>query len=285
LGKTSSFIKRGIQFIESKKFDPYSLTELCSSIATVELNAGNRKKARKLLQTSLIAPNDNSLAQVEWINNIDYLFDLDLQRFNVNCNSEALALNSYFENKWADAFFYSKNWAKDMPFTKRPVLMASHVAISLLNQPRLAIDILKSGLVSHPGDPQLINNLVYSLVLVNKLSQAESLMKNVGDISDLTNTTNICLTATSGLIAFRKGNFGMGKDLYLKAIEAGKLTNNPYYCWIPTLCFTREAILSKSENASELFKIVDKVPDDLEIPSVTVLKKEVLDLLGFVKPA
>ena len=62
--RNSRFIKQGLYLINSNNFNPFHLTELSSSIGTVELINGSYKKGKKLFNTSLIAPNDNSLAQL-----------------------------------------------------------------------------------------------------------------------------------------------------------------------------------------------------------------------------
>ncbi len=52
--RNSRFIKKGIELVESKNLSPFSITELSSSIATVELLEGDRKKSRKMFAKSLI---------------------------------------------------------------------------------------------------------------------------------------------------------------------------------------------------------------------------------------
>jgi hypothetical protein len=92
--KTSNFMKTGGEMISSKNSSPFSISELASSISTVELLNGKRKKSRDLLESALISPNDNSLAQIEWINNKEDFFELDIKRFKVDNNFEALTLDS-----------------------------------------------------------------------------------------------------------------------------------------------------------------------------------------------
>ena len=62
------------------------LSELASSIGTVELLYGSNKKSRELFKKSLISPNDNTLAQVEWAATKDKNLDVDASGFNVEMN-------------------------------------------------------------------------------------------------------------------------------------------------------------------------------------------------------
>jgi predicted permease len=52
--------------LNSENYAPIHVTELASSLATLELADGNRRKARKLFQRALQSPTENSIAQVDW---------------------------------------------------------------------------------------------------------------------------------------------------------------------------------------------------------------------------
>lgn len=279
MNRGSRLIKKGLQMIKSGKYSPFSLTELAASIGTLEFFNGNRKKTKKLLKTALISPNDNSLAQVEWILNKIYLFEIDPVDYGIENKYEALAIDNYHNNQWEQALENSVAWFCDLPFSKQPVMFGSHIASDILDKPEIARELLCAGLVSHPNDAQIINNLAYSLALENKLDEAENYirrLRNWSNIDDL--IAKICLTATSGLISFRKGLQDEGRYLYLKAIEATRLLKNKHFKWLAELNYAREEILSESEHIESIMKKVNKIPDDTEYPNVNKLKFDVMRL-------
>lgn len=275
LDKRSRLIKTGRSMINSNNYEWHSLTELASSIGTLEFLNGNRKKAKTYLKIAIISPNDNSLAQIEWINNKDLLLDINPSNYNIKSNYEALALYKYFNRNYEDAFGQCKKWFLDLPFSKWPIILGSHIATSLLDKPSDGAEFLKAGLYSHPHDAQIINNLAYSLVLENKISEAEEYMNQITYISDIKTNTKICLTATQGLISFRKGQLKEGIDLYEKAILSAKSLNNNYLIWLAKLNYARELILSSSYINSIIENLILKIPDNTKFPDVNKLKLEV----------
>jgi Flp pilus assembly protein TadD len=278
LGKTSKYIKAGMRMISSDNFSQHSLTELASSIGTLDFLSGNRKKARKYLRVALNSPNDNSLAQIEWINNKDLLLDTSPYDYDILNNYEAIALNDYFNRKYDSALGQCEQWFFDLPFSKRPVIFGSHIANSLLNKTNTAIKFLKLGLHSHPRDPQIINNLAYSLGLENRIDEAEEYMNQATYITDINTNTKICLTATEGLISFRKGEIKKGSDIYQKAIGAARSTGIDYLTWLACLNYAREIILAHSDSTFSIENLLSNIPDNTRFPDIIKLKSEVINL-------
>lgn len=281
-GRTSRFIKRGIEMINSRSLSPFSVTELASSIGTLEILSGNRKKSRELFQKSLISPNDNSLAQIEWASKLDKQLEVNQDEYTVRYNYEAKALDNFNQKKLNIALNDTFHWFLDMPFSKRPVLLGSHIS-QLLNDKEKVRDFLNAGLISHPNDPQLLNNLAYSYALENKTNEALELIKSIGSDDSIEQTTKICLTATRGLIYFRSGFHEQGRGLYIKAIQDAKALNNEYYAWVASLNFVREEILINSEVVEPLMQSIAVIPENDDELYVKKLKKEVIDLYDELK--
>ncbi|MFX1532803.1 MAG: tetratricopeptide repeat protein [Promethearchaeota archaeon] len=277
LDKRSKLIKTGLSMINSNNYAWNSLTELASSVGTLEFLNGNRKKAKKYLKIAIISPNDNSLAQIEWINNTDLLLDINPSDYDINNNYEALALYKYFNRDYKTAFDQCKEWFCDLPFSKRPVLLGSHIAY-LLDKPSDEIEFLQKGFYSNPHDAQIINNLAYSLSIENRINDAEKYMDQINDISEISTNTKICLTATQGLIFFRKGQISKGIELYERAIAAAKSFNINHLIWLAKLNFARELILSRSALKSTIENLFLKIPDNTKFPDINKLKHEVIDL-------
>lgn len=276
--KSSQFIKKGLQMINSGKYSPFSLTELASSIGTLEFLDGNKFKTKKMLQISLKSPNDNSLAQIEWIVNKIHLFDINPANYKIENKYEALACDNYYNNKWDEALQNSIYWFYDLPFSSQPVMLGSHIAGSILNKRDVAIKLLEAGLVSHPNDTQKINNIAYFLALDNKLDDAENYLRKVRNSSETKQTTKICLKATRGLISFRKGLHDEGRQSYLEAINESKLIRNSNLEWLAILNHAREEFLTKSNYIKYIIDNVKSIPDNTKYPDVNKLKADVMDL-------
>lgn len=276
--RNSKFIKKGIEMIKSRNFSDFSLTELASSLGTVELLNGTLKKSREFFNSSLIDPNDNSLAQAEWATNKDKSLNIKLDKLQVEHSFEASAIDNFYSDDFEAALNDTTRWLVDMPFSKRPVLFGAHIAGALLDDHEKAITFTKAGLASHPNDPTLINNIVYSLILVGRLDEADSYMKQLPTNNEIDESTDICLTATSGLYYFRTGHPDKGRILYRKAIEDAKKFDSRYFNWLAILNYAREEILAKSEYIDEVMDIVVRIPENVEGNDVDKLKGEVIKL-------
>jgi len=277
-GRNSRLIKKGLELINSGNIHPFDFTELASSIGTVELLNGRAKKSRDLFSKSLINPNDNSLAQIEWASAIDDRLQISQDKFQVKLNYEALALDNFHNSEYEDALNNTVKWFKDQPFSKRPIMFGSNLASTILRDQEKSKAFLKAGLISHPYDPQLLNNLAYALALENKPDEAFKEINKIKNETEIDNTTRICLAATKGLAYIRKGNIEQGRKLYLKAIEEAKRISNQSLNWIAILNYTREEILLRSEYVEPLMQVVLKIPKETKDIEVKALREDVINL-------
>lgn len=281
--RTSKFIKTGIELINSKNISPFNFTELASSIGTVELLYGGAKKSREFFNKALISPNDNSLAQVEWASTKDNSLDINPSLFGVKMNFEALALDNFQNKDYEAALDNAAKWFIDMPFSKRPIMFGSNLASTILKDQQKSISFLNAGLISHPYDPQLINNLAYALALDDKPTEAFEQLNKIRNEEDYDDITQICLSATRGLAYFRSGFADIGRQLYIDAIEQTKQINNKELNWIAILNYAREEIRLKSEYVEHLMDAVSKIPNDTKDFEISVLKKDVIELHNKLK--
>ena len=257
LGKTSSLIKQGLKLLENANISRKNLSELAAAIATSEYFHGNGKKPKKLFKLALIEPNDNSLAQVEWVNEQSHLIDVKLNKYNVPNNFEAIAYNSYIGSEYIAANQFAIKWFLDLPFSKSAIMFASFISNTFLGDVKQAINILKAGLVSHPQDAQILNNLAYSHALINECDLADEylvLSKNSNTISD---TTQICNIATTGLIAFRRNEYGKGTHYYELAIEEAQRKNHGYFVTLAKINYARELLLTPNPKNELVMKLID----------------------------
>lgn len=230
MGRFSPLIKDGIRLIDSNNFSDFELTELSSSLGTLEYKDGSFKKAKAFFEKSMKMPNDNSLAQLEWVSKDEKRFHVNPFQFNNVINPfEARALELYERGNWKDAFYNSIKWFLDMPFSKRPVLLGSYIAGSLLKDKNAAIILCEVGLQANPQDPTILNNLVYSLATSENNQMLDRYVNQMLEINinKLSNENKITFQATLGLVSLKRGEIKLGIDLYKKSIQnASNLRNN-----------------------------------------------------------
>jgi|LSQX01.3.fsa_nt_gb tetratricopeptide (TPR) repeat protein len=259
LDRRPKFIKESLSLIESKNFSDFSLTELLSSIGTLEFYEGSLKKSKELFRKSLIAPNDNSLAQIEWISKEDRSFQFETQNIKIKNPQEANAIKSFEESNWNQTLYYTDRWLSDIPYSTRPVLLGSFVAETFLNDNEKAIELCKRGLIANPNDIMLKNNLICSYAISGKINDAVSMLEKLKpEIQDLPEDNKIVLQATMGLVLFRLGEFENGRDLYMKAYQNAKNIKNDYLKCMAILHLAKEEINARTDQIDKTFEIVQK---------------------------
>ena len=283
LDKNSGNIKRGLNILESGNFTFASLSELASSIGTVEYINGFNKKSKKLFQTSLIDPNDNSLAQAEWAASKSLVQNSDLQNINTlpkNTFYESCALSSFNRKEYTNSIRFASDWIEDMPFAKRPILFASSLSTIHLKNYKLSEKILNIGLQANPLDAELINNIAYACALNDDVEKAEHYLSQVKSNSVTDYTTEICLLATRGLVEFRKGLYDAGRELYLIAIDkTTEYTDSPNLNWTAILNYAREELRVNPAAKERIVPLISQINDNYIDEDTKVLKNDVMLLI------
>lgn len=281
LSKTSKFIKKGISLIESRQHNPLSFTELASNIATIEMKHGGHKKSRQLFRQALIQPNDNSLAQVEWASRKDHALSVSLEQYNINKNFEALMYDAYFNKKQFDlTLTHAIHWFLDQPYSKDSVMFGSNIAATLLSEQDKAIAFVRAGLISHPNDPGLINNLAYSLALDNRPQESLDALSKIKHSSQIGKETQICLIATQGLALFRtkeENNVKEGVRLYQEAMQKAKDSKNNLLALTAALNYWREVLLYNPKEALSVYNSLKEIPENIPHPSIEFLRNHLMN--------
>lgn len=105
------FAKVGFALVEDEGLPDFSVSELASSLATLEMQEGSLKKAKKYFRRSLLRPTENSVAQAEWVSKVLGGLEVDVQEYKVPRPFEARALDSFKKGRWEDAVRWSQQWA------------------------------------------------------------------------------------------------------------------------------------------------------------------------------
>ncbi len=280
VGKFSPFIKDGKQLLSAHNFSDFDITELSSSIGTLEFKDGSFKKAKEYFKQSMLAPNDNSLAQLEWISKDDLRFQFNPFMFSQVINPfEARALDLFSHGKWKEAFENSIKWFLDMPFSKRPAMLGSYIAGSLLGDKNAAIILCEVGLQANPLDPTLLNNIVYSIATSNNHENLDKYVRQLASIdrNSLSNEKRVTYQATLGLVALKQGETELGIGLYKAAIANATKLKNEYLKNLAIVNFTREIALLGLPEKNEMIEIVRQMKVQENQSDVRLIREEILN--------
>ena len=281
LGKHQRYIKVGQIMVADQNYSRNSISELSSAIATLEFANGALKNSRKLFDISLYDPTDNSLAQAEWARSKSLDINADKNNIEkVSNNYEANTIASVNQDKYNDALFYSTLWIKDIQYATSPIMYASHIAISLVQDLDISEQILHIGLASNPSDPTLLNNLAYVYALSDKVEKAEQCIIRANSNKSIPESTKLCLSATQGLLEFRKGNPDLGRILYSDVINQTKNANYPELNWSAIINYAREEIQINSEYASSAIDAVKQITERAVDKDITMMKQRLLKSLS-----
>ncbi|MCC2545507.1 hypothetical protein LJY25_03555 [Hymenobacter sp. BT175] len=249
INRYSPLIKQGLLLITDKNIAPHSLTELASSIGTEEYGSGGIKKARDFFNIALKRPNDNTLAQIEWISQRDNQFQFNPLRYNHLVHPfEANALDALEKGLWEEAMINGVKWFFETPYNKQSVYFCIFLLDLIFDMYDEAIEFCKAGLRIHPEDPGLINNMVYLKIMANN-TNTKGLDKYLTafskkDIKSLSNEQRVNYSATIGLVNFRLGYTERGVALYQHAIKLAEDLKQPEIANIAFINLTREIFLA-----------------------------------------
>lgn len=254
IGKTSRFVKTARLMLESNKFTHFHSSELASAIATLEFEAGNSKRARKFFEQSLIAPTENSVAQVAWARRMDSNLRIKTDSLNKGpVSHEALAWEYNRKAKWDETVIEAYNWLMDQPFSSRPAILGSYVLSVAKQDYKKSAEIAKLGLIANPNDFTLINNYTFAAAHTDEFEEAKKEFTRV-DQDKLSKEDRIVWLATSGLIKYREGQYEDGRQLYHRSLELAKSeSENKLYCQA-LINFALEEIRIKSSDSEKYRK-------------------------------
>jgi tetratricopeptide (TPR) repeat protein len=217
-GRTSRHVKLGREMILDDAFGLSDLSELAGAVGTVELGAGETKKAKKFFRKSLLQPTDNSVAQATWATGEMTGFEVDPESLRTPRAFEARTREAHRAQDWHAAVSNSEQWLKDEPFSSRPATLGSYWAAVALQDFKRSERIARYGLQAEPTDPLLINNLAVALAKSGRVDEAEKSICLV-HWGSAPRGVQIAATATKGLILFRLGSPDLGRTLYREAID------------------------------------------------------------------
>lgn len=261
--KSSKFWRQAKNMLKLNNLPPIHLSELAVAVGMMELESGERKRARKYVHTGLIVPTENTLAQVFWAKENRHLSDgyqLDQLVKSANDAYEADFRLNMAQGNLLAALKSAETWSEDEPFAARPKFEVAYVA-SLLDDHAVTVEM--GNQVAHldrDHHPGLEMNCVFALLSSGKYS----IEKNAGEIESLKSKilrsierdgeTAYHAIANLALWNYRYGDQLEGKNLYQKAVIAAEKAQALEAAALAATFAAREAILAKDDSAASILQ-------------------------------
>jgi len=189
------------------------------ALATLESIDGSIRAAKKHVEKSLLDPNENVLAQIGSLSErVSGILKKTELPSNITATYEADSQRSYKAENFEEAYRYALLWFQYQPFSARPAIQASFIASLFFNDQAAAIQVITKAMKAEPRSFLLNNNFTCSLALLNRTEEAADVLAEI-DPTVLNEQEKKVYAATSGLVAYRKGDIVLGEEKYRQAIE------------------------------------------------------------------
>lgn len=242
--KRPRLVKHGRRMLEGGGFAARSTTELASALGTLEVRSGADRKARRLFEESLREPNDNAIAQGEWISHVLPSVAVDQTLLQESAEARAIRYGNAMESD--KALEAAWEWHRDQPFASGPGELGSYHA-SLAGAYREGAAIAESALTANPGEFLLANNLAFCLLNLDETERAQEVLASI-DVPALSGDQYSTYLATHGLLEYRAGNPVVGRGLYRRSIET---TRDSRHRAVAKIMLASEELRLRSPEASK----------------------------------
>lgn len=278
VGKNSHLLRRALATVERGDRPPFQVSELAAAVATTELGAGKHRLARKLFRLAVVDPAESGLAQTVWAaRERDKLIRVPGPDA-LKGSAEARAREAVAQLQWREAEKACEAWYQEEPFATTPAVLLSSLRTAHLDDHVGAVQAANAGLAANPRHSALLNNRAFALATLDRLDEAEAdieVVENGGTDQDATN--RICVTATKGLIAFRRSQLREGEHRYRRAMAMAHDCRNPDLAAQAGIYLIREARLASVDHLTQDTAILKVVHAKGLSPSTKCLREGILE--------
>lgn len=212
-------LSRARRLLDDPRYAPHDVSELAAEMGTRDIQANRKSRARKRFRQSLGDPTENSLAQIAWVAEQNRTaVKGDIAKLNRSDAFEARSQRFFGKGEWRQALGECRKWAKDEPFSSRPVIQGSYVAAVGLADYLECYRLAATGLKANPRDFALLNNKAFACAHLGKLQEARTALDRLAKRSMEKREKRVFL-ATSGLVAYRAGDILRGREHYREALD------------------------------------------------------------------
>ena len=277
-GKHSRLIRRARSTLEHGDQPPFQISELAAAVATAEQATGKHRLARKLFRLALVEPSELGLAQTVWAaKEVDQMISMPDQE-ELKGSAEAYTRDALAQFKWKEAQIACKTWHNEEPFATTPALILSSLLSTHIDDPERAIEAAELGLLANPKHPSLLNNRAFALATIGKLDKADADIKEITrEGMKLGSSNHICTTATSGLVALRRGHLEEGERLYREAMRMAHVAQRDDLAAAAGIFLLREAHLARIDHVLKDATVLETVFAKSMDPATEHLRDRILD--------
>jgi Tfp pilus assembly protein PilF len=252
--RSPKYWRQANDILRFNRVAPLHISELATAVAMMELEGGERKKARKHIQKGLEAPTENTLAQLFWARENKHLsdgYELDQLVRTAEDAYEADYRLSLLQGNLPAALRAAEAWASDEPFAARPRTEIAFVA-SLLDNHDLTVKMAHAvHRLQGQSDPTLEMNAVFAtlssskLTLENDSHDVDKLRFRLVRAIEQRNDGAYHAMANLGLWHYRFGDQDLGRELYQKSIGTAEKLHMLETAAMAATFAAREAILAR----------------------------------------
>jgi tetratricopeptide (TPR) repeat protein len=253
LDKPQRLMRNANHMIESGRYSSWDLSELNAAVGSLLHHDNVHKKANKHFRASLLQPTENALCQVIFDQKSPAFHDLT-QSIHPPRNFESETRTFYSDLEIEKACDSAKSWLSDEPFSARPALFGSFVASVALEDYEQSLMFLEDGLTPNPNSSLLLNNKALSLARLGRTDEAEESLRKARENARGEEQTDTILTATDGLIHFRKGEAIQGREKYEAAIAQARKGGRISQEAMALVFLAREEFDARTEVADQAIK-------------------------------
>ena len=246
------FVRAGREIVADGGLLPRQITELAGAIATLELTANHKRKAKRYFSWSIADPTGSALAQAEWASSLLGIELVDKSHLKkVAEPNEAKVFHLLREEQFKKIPNLCAQWLAEEPYAVRPREIAS-VVTSMTGDHEKTLELTSRALRLHPNSNVILNNRAFALAHLGKLDEARKVLDRV-NVAD-NGLSPLVTEANLGLVAMRQGNDEAGVRHYLRAIGGFHKMNARRSVNVAHIFFAREAALAGLKDSEKLVK-------------------------------
>jgi tetratricopeptide (TPR) repeat protein len=273
-GNTSVFVKQLSKSFKKNQASGVELSELASALGTVEFLSGDEKAAKFFFKQALNNPNDNSLAQIEWVAQRLKLI-VDERILETPFSFEANSSNAYRRQEIDKAVFFAQKWAEDEPFASRPIDAQSYF-LTLQGKYSEALEVATK---SYEIDRTLLKQLNLLFLKI----QSGNLEDSIEEFQGMRNHPNwgdcaIQYYANGGALAYALGEFEQGRKMYQKAIQLARNRSEPHLEGLARAFFARVSTVAGDELSSHIIQESAEIVPRLPSLGAIYIMQQLVDL-------
>lgn len=259
-GRPPKFWRQANDILRFDRFSPVHVSELATAVGMMELESGERKKARKLVHRGLTDPTENALAQVCWATEQRHLDESpnigELVKSTRDAYEADFKLNVQ-KGELLAALESGRQWKEDEPFSARPMAEMAFVS-SLLDAHDLTIEMADQvQRLDGAVDDNVELNRMFAVLSSNRLSptadgtEIERAKQRLMHLIERSEQRSYHALANLGLWHYRFGAPMQGREIYRLAIDAARKLHNTEAAAFAAAFAAREAVLAGQPESAE----------------------------------